>query len=100
MICCLLALLAALPGFSLVRRMQASRVASAHCASQCSRTLGRDISLAVAAAGMVVIASAGGLAIHKWSHGMYWQGAAPICSALNRVSPVQWHNLRVTEPDR
>jgi hypothetical protein len=89
MICCLLALLAAFPGWSLIRRLRAGQSAPAHCVSAaCAVSLQRDIGRAVMAAGAVVVLFGAVLSIHKWSHGMYWQEVAPICSALDRISSV------------
>jgi hypothetical protein len=99
-ICCLLALLAALPGLAVLRRMRSEPATPAHCVAACAGGarlgLGRNIGFAVAAAGTVVLIAGGALSIHKWSHGMYWQEVAPICSALDRISSVPVRSWRVT----
>ena len=87
MICCLLALLAALPGVSMIRsRLLRAQVGQAQCAGAHGEYgLGRDIACSVAAA--AVVSALGGtaltVAVHSHDTNRYLLG--PICSALDRV---------------
>ena len=77
MICCLLALLAALPGLSLVRRMPAGACAHAR----------RPYAVAaVAFVGALMALSASALAVHSMTHQANEPSFGVICSALNKVT--------------
>jgi hypothetical protein len=95
MICCLLVLLAALPGVSLIRRLQAERGARANCVSICTAGLRRDIVFAVAAASLIVVITATTLSIHRLNLTPSLRAWGPICSALDRISPASSRDARV-----
>jgi hypothetical protein len=94
MICCLLALLAALPGVSLITRLQAGRGERGNCVSICTVGLRRDIALAMAAAGIIIALTATALPIHTLNHTASPRAWGPICSALDRISPASSRDLR------
>jgi hypothetical protein len=94
MICCLLALLAALPGVALIRRLKAGRGSRAHCVQVCTAGLRRDIVFAVAAASLIVVITATTLPIHTLNHTPSPRAWEPICSALGRISPASSRDLR------
>lgn len=96
MICCLLALLAALPGIPLLRWMRGNRMPASRCASVCVVERRRDVGTAVAVAGVITAVTGTALSIHKLGHPMHWQEPAPICSALDRLSTVNLRDFRVT----
>lgn len=89
MICCLLALLAALPGVSMIRsRLLRAQVGQAQCAGMYGQYgLRRDIACSVAAAAVVsaLVAAALTVAVHRHDANRHVFG--PICSALDRVVP-------------
>jgi hypothetical protein len=87
MICCLLALLAALPGVSLIRRLQTGRMTDGHCAPTCTVGLRRDVVIAMATAGIIIAVTATALSIHRLNHSASLRAWGPICSALDRISP-------------
>ncbi|WP_149531985.1 hypothetical protein [Tardiphaga sp. P9-11] len=94
MICCLLALFAALPGVALIKRMRAGRTPRGHCASICTVGLRRDIALAMATAGIIVALTATAMPIHTLNHTPSPRAWGPICSALDRISPASSRDLR------
>jgi hypothetical protein len=94
MICCLLALFAALPGAALFGRMRAGRIGPGSRATICTAGLRRDIALAVAAAGIIIALTATALPIHTLNHTPSPRAWGPICSALDRISPASSRDLR------
>jgi hypothetical protein len=94
MICCLLALIAALPGAAVVRRMRAGNIGPGRGATICTAGLRRDIALAVAAAGIIIALTATALPIHTLNHTPSPRAWGPICSALDRISPASSRDLR------
>jgi hypothetical protein len=95
MICCLLALLAALPGVPLIRRLQAERGARGNCVSICTAGLRRDVAFAVATAGIIIAVTATTLSIHRLNHTPSLRAWGPICSALDRISPASSRDPRM-----
>ena len=94
MICCLLALFAALPGVSLIRRLQAERGVRGNCVPICTVGLRRDIAFAVATAGIIIALTATAMPIHTLNHTPSPRAWGPICSALDRISPASSRDLR------
>ena len=87
MICCLLALLAVLPGVSMIRnRLRRAQVGQAQCAgAHGEHGLGRDIACSVAAAAVVSALVGTALTVAVHSHDANRHVLGPICSALDRV---------------
>lgn len=85
MICCLLAWLAALPGLALMRRMR-PRQTWGHCMAIRSGSPGKDVMLAMAAAGAVVAVPAVVLTLHNQTAGAAWHPLGPICATLDRIT--------------
>lgn len=85
-ICCLLALLAGLPGVSLVRRRGAGCNGRNDCGALRARGAGRDIAAAMMAAGILVGTAAAVLAMHHQGPPAADYPFGPICSAFNRVA--------------
>lgn len=95
MICCLLALFAALPGAALIRRMRAGRTPHGHCSLMCTAGLRCDIAVAMATAGIIIALTATALSIHTLNHTASLRAWGPICSALERISPASSRDTRV-----
>ena len=77
MICCLLALLAALPGLSLVRRVPAGA---------CAHARRRYAAAAVTFFGGLMALSVSALAVHSMTHRANVPSFGVICSALGKVT--------------
>ena len=87
MICCLLALLAAIPGGSFLLR-RTLPTSMCHVAVGASG-LRRDIGAGVAAAGIVVAVLAVVVTVHRHEQFSLGLDHAPICSAINRILSVE-----------
>jgi hypothetical protein len=85
MICCLLALCAALPGVSLIRRLSARPAGALHCGSLRMVSRRHDIAVGMSCAVIVVAVFATAMTLHRLNHDISAQAFAPICSALDRL---------------
>ena len=86
MICCLLALLVAIPGVPMMRRrINVSHARQGHCPVHDGHGLGRDLIRSIAASSVLVALIASALTIHMRSHDVVGHVLGPICSALDRV---------------
>ncbi len=86
MICCLLALLAAIPGVSMIRsRMPGLHLGQGHCTADGRYGVGRDVARAVVAAAVIVVLVAAALAIHVRGLEAGSHLLGPVCSALDRA---------------
>ena len=84
MICCLLAMLAAIPGVSLMRRwIFVTHAGQGHCVAH---GVGRGVVLSMMAAAVITAVIAAALTIHVWSHDTSRHVLGPICFALDRVA--------------
>lgn len=85
-ICCFFALLAALPGAALMRRMPVGWVRQTYCDSRCAAGADRLVGTAVATAVITISGLSVVLAAHLASHDASMFAVGPICSTVTGLT--------------